>query len=128
MFRDEYIPLIKALVQSTKAGLLAWSKGQSHLAYASQPTPEQTILVDKYFSIVDEQSNTCINLTIFASDDTIIDEIVLCKAVDEPNNFDLLDSLYQEVEAQYARNSSTKVPPVLNHITESLSAQLLHAH
>lgn len=128
MFRDEYIPLIKTLVQSTKTGLLVWSKGQSHLAYTSQPTPEQMILVDKYFSIVDEQPNTCINLTIFASDDTIIDEIVLCKAVDEPNNFDLLDSLYQEVETQHARNSNTKVPPVLNHITESLSAQLLHAH
>jgi len=129
MWTPEYILFINTLTESTRNGILTWSKGESHRSYFSNPTPEQKVLIDKYYSIAEGQTLTCVNLTIFNNDDEIIDEIVLCKAVNEPNNFDLIDNLYKEVEMQHNKESGKTISPVLTHITQSLEQKMqLHTH
>jgi hypothetical protein len=120
MLRPEYIPLIQALTESTHNGVLNWVKGNSYQSYVCSPTTDQKLLIDKYYSLAENQTITCVNLTIFKSNDEIIDEIVLCRAVDVVENYDLLENLYKEVEMQYYKEKGKNIPPVLTHITESL--------
>ena len=123
MFIDEYISLIQTLIQYTRAGTLNWSKGHNLLAYTAHPPAGQIIQIDKYYSMGNEEPNTCINFTVFTSDHLVIDEIVFCKGDDESLVFDLLNELYKEVKSQYALNIHSTVPAVLAGITQSLTDQ-----
>ena len=125
MLRPEYIPLIQALTESTHNDVLNWAKGNSYQSYVCMPTDDQKLQIDKYYSLAENQTITCVNLTIFKSNDEIIDEIVLCRAVDSVENYDLLENLYNEVEIQYNKEIGKNIPPVLTHITESLQQRNL---
>lgn len=120
MLRPEYIPLIQTLTESTRNGVLVWAKGNSYQSYICSPTVDQKLQIDKYYSLAEGQTITCVNLTIFKNNDEIIDEIVLCKAVDAVENYILLETLYKEVEIQYSKEEGKNIPPVLTHITQSL--------
>jgi len=124
MLRPEYIPLIQTLVESTHDGILIWTKAERFHSYCSYPTAEQKVLIDKYYSRVEGQTLTCLNLTIFKLTGEIIDEIVLCRSVEDPNDFELLDSLYREVESQFNKQEEKKVEPVLAQITQSLRERI----
>jgi len=129
MLTQQYISLINTLTQSTRDGILNWSRGESYKSYFSNPTPEQKVVIDKYYTIAEGQTLTCVNLTILGSNDELIDETVLCGAIADPENYNLLDSLYREVEIQFGNEAGKNIPPVLTHITESLQQKMqLHTH
>lgn len=124
MFTTEYKLLIDTLIESTRASLLIWSKGPNALAYTVQSPSGQIILIDIYYSIVDELPNTCIDFTVFTNERRVIDEIVLCRGDEGSIIFDLLDKLYKEIEIQYSRTSNPGLPAILASITQSLVDQL----
>ena len=68
---------------------LTGEQGNSYQSYVCSPTADQKLLIDKYYSLAENQTITCVNLTIFKSNDEIIDEIVLCRAVDAVESHDL---------------------------------------
>lgn len=115
--------MINALIQSTKAGLLDWTKGRTSLSYTACPPPGHLIHLDKYYFIVNEQPNPCLNFTLFTSSNEIVDELILYKEGDDPLLFDLLGGLYKEVEIQYTRNTNPTLPVVLADITRALTDQ-----
>lgn len=123
MIQQEYTSLIKVLSELTAKDVIKWSKGDSYFSFYSNPTSEAKILIDKYYSIVDEKEGTCVNMTIFNRKDEIIDEIVCC-TIDDKENFELLNVLYNNVEQQFNKINSEKLSPILTHITELLQQKM----
>lgn len=128
MFRDEYTLLIDALIQATKANLLKWSSSCCRsLSYTAQPTPDQIVEIGVYYSIDDNSvSTTCLDFTVFTSEQRVIDEIVLCRG-DAPGLFNPLEELYKEAKAQFTIASNPHIPIILKDIAQSLVRQLENA-
>ena len=122
MLQEQYITLLKTLLEATKSNALKWVKSDKNkYQYSIIPTKEQRILIDRYSAIQDSVQMPCVNMTIFSHpQERIIDEIVLCHSADKPENFELLNELYNEVEKQANKENYERLNPILAHITESV--------
>ena len=65
MLQKEYISLIRTLSNLTSADNLKWNKGDSYYSYFFYTAQKEKILIDKYFSMVDDKNGACVNMTIF---------------------------------------------------------------
>ena len=128
MLRDEYILLTAALIQATKANLIKWSSSCCRsLSYTAQPTPNQIVEIGVYYSIDDNNvSTTCLDFTVFTSEQKVIDEIVLCRG-DDTGLFNPLEELYKEAKTQFTIASNPHIPIILKDIAQSLATQLENA-
>lgn len=125
MIQEEYISLIKAMSELTNKDVIKWSKGDSYFSYYSFPTGKERILIDKYYSIVDDQKGACLNMAIFNQKNEIIDEVVSCNLEEEDSeSFQILNDLYNKVEEQVQKINSDRMSPILNDITESLQQKI----
>ena len=122
MLQEQYITLLQTLLEATKSNALKWVKSdQNKYQYSIIPTKEQRVLIDRYYAIQDSVQIPCVNMTIFSHpQERIIDEIVLCHSADKPENFELLNELYNEVEKQANKENYERLNPILTHITESV--------
>lgn len=124
MQRNEHISLVNALIESTQADFLEWSKGRTPLSYTAYPPSGHIVLLDKYYSVVSEEPSICLNFVVLTNNDLLLDELVLCKGGNDDQFFNLLSELYKEIESQYTRNSDPNLPIQLTDITQSLTDQL----
>ncbi len=121
MLQKEYISLIKTLSNLTSTDNLNWNRGDSYYSYFVYTGQKEKILIDKYFSMVDDKNGACINMTIFDKNEDIINEIVSCVLADK-ESFELLETLYKIVDNQVKNVDSEKLSPIINNITESLKS------
>jgi hypothetical protein len=125
MLGTEQKKLILTLTRATQQSKLNWQK-ESILAFRAA-IPLSVFLIDKYYSLVNNQQITCVNLTIFTDDNKIIDEIIACSAADSTEDFNLFNNLYKAVEQQYIQQSNEKLNPIISRINDSIEKSL-HAY
>jgi hypothetical protein len=116
MLPEEYKPFIADLIDATAHNKLKWARESSPGALVAKPTDKSRVVIDTYYSQVEQNVTSCINLTLFeTSSDKLIDEIVICEQ--DTQDYALLKQLYLAARKQFADNG---INPVLSQISASL--------
>ena len=122
MFNDNLIKLFTTIRNASAHNLLVWNK-TGVFTYETQPYENQVLHIEKYFYGSEQAS--CINLTVFNNLKTdILSETVRCADSILPEEFTVLDEIYQTVEAAYQQKQNEQFSPALTHLTQSLQEKL----
>jgi hypothetical protein len=118
MLPEEYKPFIADLVSATTQNKLKWSRATGPNTLVATPNQKSRVLIDTYYSQVDKNVTSCINLTLFETpSNKLLDEIVICDQ--DTQDYELLKQLYQAARKQFADSG---VNGVLTEISASLKA------
>lgn len=118
MLPEEYKPFIADLIDATRHNKLKWSRETGPSAFIAMPTERSKVLIDTYYSQVEQTITSCINLTLFETpSEKLLDEIVISDQ--DALDYDLLKQLYQVARKQFADSG-------INAVLTEISASLKH--